>query len=927
MTSTKSISQKSTTVQYIYSFGRSLPTPPLDRNLLGGKGKGLAEMCSIGIPVPPGFIVSTEACSYYRNNEAKLPESFEEEIFKAMGILEEQMQSSFANQEKPLLVSVRSGARVSMPGMMDTVLNLGLNDESVKGFAKETQNEKMAYDSYRRFISMFSNVVYQVDSEHYEEALKQARQEKGVEFDIDLSVEDLKDICQQFKDIHKKHTGKSFPQDPKEQLFSSICAVFNSWDSKRATAYRNFHHYPNDWGTAVNVQAMVFGNKGSDSATGVGFTRDPASGEKAFYGEFLINAQGEDVVAGIRTPQPINEYQKQLTQSNLQSLEQAMPELYQELWKIGQKLEKHYRDVQDVEFTIDQGRLFMLQTRSGKRTGFAAIKIAYDMLQEGLIDEKTAIQRVEPEQLMQLLSPVFDPQDKLNAQSKLVAKGLNAGPGAASGKAVFSSEKAVEWQAQGIDCILVREETSPEDFPGMLASKGILTMRGGSTSHAAVVARGIGKSCVAGCSALQRNREDGSIEASGLKLKEGDPIAIDGSTGEVFFCHLNTIPSEIIQVLIEKSKSANDSPLFKQYQKIMEIADQNRRLGIRTNADTPRDCIVAKAFGAEGIGLCRTEHMFMEKTRLNDVRRMFFSKNIEDRNDAISKLLPHQKNDFIGIFEEMNGLPVTIRLLDPPQHEFMPHSEDEMRVLANSMNCSFEELSEMSHQLLESNPMLGHRGCRLGIIYPSLTQMQAQAIFEAAVEVQNKGITVLPEIMVPLVSTEEELQHQKAVIDSVAEKVFNTSGTTIKYSVGTMIELPRAALQANKIAKQAAFFSFGTNDLTQATFGISRDDSGQFVPLYLQGVPHPQKEGELIKIFEHDPFANLDQDGVGELLKIALERGRSVNPSIKCGICGEHGGDGRSVKFCHQIGLSYVSCSPFRLPVARLAAAQAAIEN
>lgn len=927
MTSTKSLHEKETITKYVYPFGLNLPTPPLDRNLLGGKGKGLAEMASIGIPVPPGFIVTTEACKFYRNHHQKYPDSLEEEIFSAIHILEKQMNASFGNNINPLLVSVRSGARVSMPGMMDTILNLGLNDSSVTGFAKQTNNERMAYDSYRRFITMFSNVVHHIDNEHYETELSRLREKENVSYDIHLSVDALKKLCETFKDIHKEHSGENFPQDPKEQLFKSIAAVFNSWDSKRATAYRQFHHYPDDWGTAVNVQSMVFGNKGEDSATGVGFTRDPATGEKSFYGEFLINAQGEDVVAGIRTPHPINAYQKKITQSSLDSLEEMMPEAYQELQKIGEKLETHYKDIQDVEFTIDQNRLFMLQTRSGKRTGFAAIKIAANMLEEGLIDEKTALQRVEPDQLVQLLAPIFNSNEKISMQSKMVAKGLNAGPGAASGNAVFSSAKAVEWKAQGLDCILVREETSPEDFPGMVAAEGILTIRGGSTSHAAVVARGIGKPCVAGCSALQKNRKENTISASGLTIKEGDPISIDGTTGEVFFCHLKTSPSEIVQVLIEKTKDPKDSEIFHQYETIMKLADKYRRLGVRTNADTPKDCSTAKAFGAEGIGLCRTEHMFMEKSRLTDVRHMFFSKNPQERKNAINKLLPHQKEDFIGIFREMDGLPVTIRLLDPPQHEFMPHTKEEMESLAKSMNISFEELKEINDTLKESNPMLGHRGCRLGIIYPSLTEMQTRAIIEAAIVVQKEGKRALPEIMIPLVSATKEFEHQRSLIDKTANEIFEESGEKIQYSVGTMIELPRAALMSHHIASKADFFSFGTNDLTQATFGISRDDSGHFIPLYLQGVPHPTKKDTDIQILSHDPFVTLDQEGVGELLQIASMRGRKTNANLKCGICGEHGGDGRSVIFCHRIGLDYVSCSPFRLPVARLAAAQANIKG
>ncbi|MFT4551603.1 MAG: pyruvate,orthophosphate dikinase [Chlamydiales bacterium] len=928
MTSVKSLkNNEKTSTKYVYPFGVGQPTPPLDKNLLGGKGKGLAEMSSIGIPVPPGFIITTEACLFYRQNEQHYPESLKKEVSIAMKTLEKQMDASFDSLTNPLLVSVRSGARISMPGMMDTVLNLGLNDHSVEGFSKSTGNERLAYDSYRRFISMYANVVDNVHSRLFEDALSNLKKSEKVEFDVDLSVESLKLLCQTFQKIYQESTGNSFPQDPKEQLFKAIAAVFNSWDSNRATAYRQFHQYPHDWGTAVTVQAMVFGNKGFQSATGVGFTRDPASGEKKFYGEFLVNAQGEDVVAGIRTPQPLNKYQKELTHSKLDSLEEIMPETYQQLDEIGKKLEQHYHEMQDVEFTIDQGRLFMLQTRTGKRTGFAAIRIAIEMLDEKLIDERTAVCRVEPNQLTQLLAPVFNATEKRQSHSNLVAKGLNAGPGAASGKAVFSSEKAVEWKAQGIKCILVREETSPEDFPGMVASEGILTIRGGSTSHAAVVARGIGKPCIVGCGDLNRNRTENTIIAKDRILKEGDSISIDGSTGEVFFCHLNTSPSEIVQVLIEKSITPEDSSLFKNFDRIMKLADKFRKLKVRTNADTPEDSEVALSFGAEGIGLCRTEHMFMEKSRLTDVRRMFFSKNEESRTEAISRLLPHQKNDFANIFRKMNGKPVTIRLLDPPQHEFMPHSESELRLLATNMKVSYEELLETSITITESNPMLGHRGCRLGIIYPNLTAMQTRAILEAAIEVVNEGIVVLPEIMVPLISTPNELEHQSAVIKKTADEVFKEKGQTVPFLIGTMIELPRAALTAHHIANHAEFFSFGTNDLTQATFGISRDDSGQFVPLYLQGVSHPIKEEENIQIFSSDPFETIDQEGVGELMQIAISRGKKTNPDLKLGICGEHGGEGRSVTFCHKIGLHYVSCSPFRIPIARLAAAQAALED
>ncbi|SCA62798.1 Pyruvate, phosphate dikinase [Chlamydiales bacterium SCGC AG-110-M15] len=913
--------------KYVYPFAVDLPAPPLDRNLLGGKGIGLAEMTSIGIPVPPGFIISTEACNSYRQEKRKFPDGLENSITDALSVLGKEMGNSFGDPQSPLLVSVRSGARVSMPGMMDTVLNLGLNDETVIGFARIMDNERLAYDSYRRFITMYSNVVHNISHEHFEEAINTEKAKHNLQHDVELNVDSLKDLCNAFKEIYKEHQNEDFPQNPHQQLLESVSAVFNSWDCERAVAYRQFHHIPNDWGTAVTVQVMVFGNKGENSATGVGFTRDPATGEKSFYGEFLLNAQGEDVVAGIRTPQPINQYQKKISESELDSLEEIMPETYSELQNTVNKLEHHYNEMQDIEFTIDDGRLFMLQTRTGKRTGFAAIKIAMDMLEEGLIDEETCVQRIEPEQLIQLLAPVFDQKEKQRAHSKCVAKGLNAGPGAASGQIVFKSQEAVELKKAGGRCILVREETSPDDFPGMVASEGILTIRGGSTSHAAVVARGIGKPCIVGCSDLTINKEKGTLTSDGQTLKKGDMISIDGTSGKVYFCHLNTSPSEIVQVLVGKSKSKDSSVLFQQYEKLMGFADKYRTMKVRTNADTPSDCEAAIAFGAEGIGLCRTEHMFMDPTRLRDVRRMFFSPDAETHKEAIRHLLPHQREDFADIFRAMNGRPVTIRLLDPPKHEFLPQKEQDMRELANDMNMSYERLLEIDKGMAESNPMLGHRGCRLGIIYPEITEMQARAIFEAALEVVGEGIKVIPEIMVPLVCTASELEHQRALIDKVAEAVFKMRGCSIDYLVGTMIELPRAAITANHIAKHADFFSFGTNDLTQTTYGISRDDSGQFVPLYVQGIQHPAHRNEVMQIISCDPFQVLDREGVGELMKIACSKGKETNPGIKCGICGEHGGEARSVHFCHEIGLEYVSCSPYRVPVARLAAAQAALDT
>ncbi|CEM11909.1 unnamed protein product [Vitrella brassicaformis CCMP3155] len=915
--------------RYVFSFGDGCDTPPLDKNLLGGKGKGVSEMADMGLPVPPGFVITTEACKYYRNNKRAMPEGLDMQVEAAMKVLERQMNAQFGSIDNPLLVAVRSGARVSMPGMMETVLNLGLNDEAVEGFARQTNNRRLAYDSYRRFITMYSNVVEHVNPRIFEKELEKMKEEQGVTQDVDLSADALKELCQRFKALKLKATGTPFPDDPREQLVRAIRAVFDSWDSERAGAYRRFHGYPDDWGTAVVIMTMVFGNKGDDSATGVGFTRDPSTGEKRFYGEFLPNAQGEDVVAGIRTPQPVNELQAVRSGSDLPTLEKTMPEAYKQLMETAQKLETHFRDMQDLEFTIDKGRLFMLQTRTGKRTGLAAINIAFDMLNEGLIDEKELIMRIEPEQLVQLLAPVFDPQEKKRASPHLAARGLNAGPGAASGVAVFSTEKAVEMKAKGVKCVLVREETSPEDFSGMVAAEGVLTMRGGSTSHAAVVARGIGKPCVCGCGSLRYNREENfvRVEGTGMVLREGDPISIDGTTGEVYFAELHTTPSEVLQVLIDKTKLPEESKTFQQFNTIMTLADKYRRLRVHANADTGRDAEVARALGAQGIGLTRTEHMFMDKERLTDVRKMLFSETEQHRKEAVAMLLKYQKSDFVEIFRAMDGHPTTIRLLDPPRHEFMPHDEEELQQLADAMDTPLEELLRISEAIREANPMLGHRGCRLGILFPYLTEMQAQAIFEAAVEVAKEGKTVMPEVMVPLVTSKNELRHQKAIIDNTAKAAFERSGMTLPYKVGTMIELPRAALRAKEIAELAEFFSFGTNDLTQSTFGISRDDSGHFVPAYISGVEYPGEGQEKIQILDNNPFDVLDQDGVGELMEIARDRGKQSNPNLKTGICGEHGGEGRSVNFCHRIGLDYVSCSPYRVPVARLAAAQAAIEE
>ncbi len=909
--------------KFVYLFGPELPTPPLSAELLGGKGKGCAEMASIGMPVPPGFIITTEACNSYRHHQRVFPKGLQEEIAVSMQALEEVTKKQFGKGENPLLVSVRSGARVSMPGMMDTVLNLGLNDVTVKQFS----NERLAYDSYRRFIMMFSDIVYGVNRKIFEKAFDVLKIQENVAEECELGISSLKEACTIFKTLFEQHTGRSFPQDAKEQLHLAVSAVFNSWESERAILYRELNHIPDDWGTAVIVQTMVFGNRNNQSATGVCFTRDPATGENHFYGEFLINAQGEEVVAGIRTPHPINRYQKELTKSHLESLEELMPDAYNQLLSIVKRLEKHYKDMQDIEFTIDDNRLYMLQTRSGKRTGFAAVRVAIEMLDEGLIDEKEALKKVEPNQLIQLLAPVFDAKAKKANHNSLVAKGLNAGPGAASGKAAFSSEKAVDYKNNGIKCILIRDEANPSDFPGMVAAEGILTTRGGATSHAAVVARGMGKPCVVGCGSLFFNETAKTLTIDDRVLHEGDDVSIDGMTGEVFFSSLPTSPSEVIQVLVEKTKKPEESQIYRQFDALMKLADRYRVLEVRANADTPEDAKVSRAFGAVGIGLCRTEHMFMNPIRLNDVRAMFFSTQNEERSSSIKRLLKHQKEDFVGIFRAMGGLPVTIRLLDPPLHEFMPHSDEELAMLAETLHLSVIELAKIRASLLEQNPMLGHRGCRLGISFPELSEMQTRAILEAAIEVMQEGIDVHPEIMVPLVGIEGELIHQKAIVDSAAEAIFKEKGVKIHYTVGTMIELPRAALLADEIAKEASFFSFGTNDLTQTTFGISRDDSAKFVPLYVKGMKDPKGSDEQIHILTDDPFQVLDTKGVGQLMKLAVVLGRKVRPDLITGICGEHGGEPASIAFCHTLGLNYVSCSPYRVPIARLAAALASIKN
>ena len=902
--------------KYVYFFGNKKADGRADmKNLLGGKGANLAEMTNLGIPVPPGFTITTEVCTYYYDNNRKYPRELESEVKKNVKKVEELVGMQFASVENPLLFSVRSGARASMPGMMDTVLNLGLNDSTVQGFIKRTNNERLGYDSYRRFVQMYSNVVLGLKSENFEHIMHEMKEKKGTKFDTDLTAADLKELVSKYKALVKEKLGKAFPDDPWDQLWGAIGAVFGSWNNPRACEYRRLNRIPDDWGTAVNVQAMVFGNTGENSATGVAFTRDPATGEKRFFGEYLINAQGEDVVAGIRTPQPINKKQK--TDPNSVSLEEAMPEIYEELVSIYQKLEKHYKDMQDIEFTIQDRKLYMLQTRNGKRTGLAAIRIAMDMVDEKLIDEKTAIMRIEPEQLIQLLAKVFEAKEKKKAveSGRLLAKGLNAGPGAATGRIVLSAEKAVEESKAG-PCILVRMETSAEDVAGMAVAQGILTATGGMTSHAAVVARGMGKPCVTGCGALNISYSKGTVTVKDKVLKEGDFISIDGTTGEVIEGKLPTIPSEINQVLVQGTMKPEQSEMYQRFTKMMKWAGKYKKIGVRTNADTPEDSRVARLFGAEGIGLTRTEHMFFGGNRIDAVREMILADDVEGRRKALAKIEPMQKEDFIGIFRVMDGLPVTIRTLDPPLHEFLPHKEEEMIELAAKIGVPAEKVIAKVESLKEANPMLGHRGCRLGITYPEVTEMQTRAIIEAAIEITKEGKTVMPEIMIPLVGDVNEFKLQEKIVRDTADNIIRNSGVKLKYSVGTMIELPRAALTADQIAAHAEFFSFGTNDLTQTTFGLSRDDAGRFLPFYVEN-----------KILKDDPFQTIDIEGVGQLVKMGVEKGRKARPNLKVGICGEHGGDPRSVEFCHEAGLNYVSCSPYRVPVARLAAARAALSE
>ncbi len=873
--------------KYVYLFKEGNANM---RELLGGKGANLAEMTNLGLPIPQGFTVSTEACTEYYNDGKKINAEIQEQIFTALKKLEEIQGKKFGDNNDPLLVSVRSGARASMPGMMDTILNLGLNDVAVEGFAAKTGNPRFAYDSYRRFIQMYSDVVMEVPKSFFEKIIDELKEEKKVHYDTDLTTEDLKELVKRFKAVYKENmNGEEFPQDPTEQLMGAVKAVFRSWDNPRAIVYRRMNDIPGDWGTAVNVQAMVFGNMGETSGTGVAFTRNPSTGEKGIFGEYLINAQGEDVVAGVRTPQPISK------------LAEDLPECYKEFMEIANKLENHYKDMQDMEFTIQEGKLYFLQTRNGKRTAPAAIKIACDLVDEGMIDEKEAVLRIDAKSLDQLLHPTFD-KDSLKA-GEVIGEALPASPGAAAGKVVFTAEEAKELGkgGKGERVILVRLETTPEDIEGMVAAQGILTVRGGMTSHAAVVARGMGTCCVSGCGDIKMNEEAKEFELGGYKFHEGDYISLDGTTGKIYKGDIKTV---------EASVSGN-------FGRIMGWADKYRTLKVRTNADNPRDTKNAVHLGAEGIGLCRTEHMFFEEDRIPKIRKMILSETVEAREAALNELIPFQKGDFKAMYKELKGLPMTVRYLDPPLHEFLPTEEEDIKALAKEMGVTVEHLKEKCTELHEFNPMMGHRGCRLAVTYPEIAKMQTRALMEAAIEVKEEdGYDIVPEIMIPLVGEKKELKFVKDIVVEVAEQVKKEKGSDIKYHIGTMIEIPRAALLADEIAEEAEFFSFGTNDLTQMTFGFSRDDAGKFLDAYYK-----------TKIYESDPFARLDQNGVGQLVKMAVEKGRTTRPDIKLGICGEHGGEPSSVEFCHNVGLTYVSCSPFRVPIARLAAAQAAIKN
>ena len=901
----------------VYTFGNGLAEGNASmRNLLGGKGANLAEMNLIGIPVPPGFTITTEVCGeYYSLGKEKVIELLKAEVQAAVKNIETLMNSTFGDPTNPLLVSVRSGARASMPGMMDTILNLGLNDIVVEGLAKKTGNEKFAWDSYRRFVQMYGDVVLGMkptskeEIDPFEAIIEKVKEEAGVVLDKDLSVDDLKRLVKEFKAAVKAQTGKDFPTDSYEQLWGAVCAVFESWNNERAILYRRMEKIPDEWGTAVSVQAMVFGNMGETSATGVCFSRDAATGENLFNGEYLINAQGEDVVAGIRTPQQITKIGSQRwaalqniseeeRASKYPSMEEAMPEIYKELDRIQTHLEDHYKDMQDMEFTVQEGKLWFLQTRNGKRTGAAMVKIAMDLYRDGIIDDKTVLKRMEPEKLNELLHPIFD--TVALAKAKVIANGLPASPGAATGRIVFFADDAAKWNEDGEKVILVRIETSPEDLAGMAAAQGILTARGGMTSHAAVVARGMGKCCVSGAGTLVIDYKKRTLSVDGLVFNEGDYISLNGSTGQV----------------IEGKVETKAPELSGDFAELMEICDKYARLGVRTNADTPHDAQVARNFGAIGIGLCRTEHMFFEGEKIKAMREMILAETTKEREVALAKLLPYQKADFVGIFKAMEGLHVTVRLLDPPLHEFVPHDAKGQQMLAEAMGKTVEAVQRRVKSLEEFNPMLGHRGCRLGNTYPEITKMQTTAILGAALELKKEGKVIYPEIMVPLVGIINEFEEQKNAILEAANALFAAEGDSVEYTIGTMIEIPRAALTADQIAQQAQFFSFGTNDLTQMTFGYSRDDVNSFLPIYLRK-----------KILKNDPFQVLDQTGVGQLVEMATTKGRAVNPELKCGICGEHGGEPESVKFCHRVGLNYVSCSPFRVPIARLAAAQAAVEE
>ena len=873
--------------KYVYLFKEGNANM---RELLGGKGANLAEMTNLGLPIPQGFTVTTEACTKYYEDGKTISQEIQDQIFAALKTLEEIQGKKFGDNSDPLLVSVRSGARASMPGMMDTILNLGLNDIAVEGFAAKTGNPRFAYDSYRRFIQMYSDVVMEVPKSYFEKIIDELKAEKGVHFDTELTTEDLKELVKRFKEVYKENmNGEEFPQDPSEQLMGAVKAVFRSWDNPRAIVYRRMNDIPGDWGTAVNVQAMVFGNMGETSGTGVAFTRNPSTGEKGIYGEYLINAQGEDVVAGVRTPQPISK------------LAEDLPECYKEFMELAHKLENHYRDMQDMEFTIQEGKLYFLQTRNGKRTAPAAIQIACDLVDEGMIDEKEAVLRIDAKSLDQLLHPTFD-KDSLKA-GEVIGQALPASPGAAAGKVVFTAEEAKELGkgGKGERVVLVRLETTPEDIEGMVAAQGILTVRGGMTSHAAVVARGMGTCCVSGCGEIKINEEAKQFELGGYTFHEGDYISLDGTTGKIYRGDIKTV---------EASVSGN-------FGRIMAWADKYRALKVRTNADNPRDTRNAVHLGAEGIGLCRTEHMFFEEDRIPKIRKMILAETVEAREAALNELIPFQKGDFKAMYKELKELPMTVRYLDPPLHEFLPTEEEDIIALAKDMGVTVEHLKNKCAELHEFNPMMGHRGCRLAVTYPEIARMQTRALMEAAIEVkEEEGYNIVPEIMIPLVGEKKELKFVKDVVIEVAEQVKKEKGSDMQYHIGTMIEIPRAALLANEIAEEAEFFSFGTNDLTQMTFGFSRDDAGKFLDSYYK-----------TKIYESDPFAKLDQKGVGQLVKIAVEKGRLTRPDIKLGICGEHGGEPSSVEFCHNIGLSYVSCSPFRVPIARLAAAQAAIKN